>query len=75
MNGVITRVFAAKGFAFVRGEDRLQRFVYSRCVTPAHDFDLLREGLAVTFVPVGTFNPDPKAKNNGLRAEDVQVAR
>ena len=75
MTGVVTRVFSAKGFAFVRGEDRQQRFIFARSVVPVHDFDLLREGLAVSFVPVGTLNPDPRAKNNGLRAEDVKVER
>ena len=75
MNGVIARVLLTKGFAFVRGEDRLQRFLHSKDVTPVADFDTLYEGQAVTFIPVVKLDKSADAKNNGLKARDVQVVR
>lgn len=76
MTGTITQVRLNKGFAFVRSEtDGLSRFVYAKDVEPMCDFDTLREGLGVTFVPTGTLDTRPNAKNNGLRGIKVQVIK
>ncbi len=74
MIGVVTKVRLNKGYAFLRGTDRMSRFIYSRDMEPVSDFDTLHEGQQVTFVPQGKLNENPKAKNNGLRAVKVQIA-
>lgn len=75
MTGVVTQVRLSKGFAFVRGPDRLSRFVYAKDVDPVCDFDLLHEGQQVSFEPGGVLNTKTDAKNNGLRALKVQVCK
>lgn len=74
MSGTITQVRLNKGFAFVRGvEDGLSRFIYARDVNPISAFDRMHEGTHVTFQPSGNLDMTPGAKNNGLRAVNVEV--
>lgn len=74
IKGTVTRVLLNKGFGFVRGtEDRLSRFMRACDVVPTSAFDTMHEGQSVTFISEGQLNNDPDAKNNGLRAVDVQI--
>jgi cold shock CspA family protein len=62
MDGVVR----IKGFAFLTGEDGVERFVHRTALKGGLEFDSLRGGEAVTFEPVN----GPK----GPRAEDVYEA-
>lgn len=62
MKGVIARVILGKGYGFIRGDDRVNYFFHAKSV---EDFDLLREGVGVEFVPV--------EHDRGQRAEEIKV--
>jgi cold shock CspA family protein len=67
MTGVIIKVIPNKGYGFIRGtEDKLVRFMHH---SEAEDFDSMREGLGVSFVPV---KRKPTKYNNGLSAIEVK---
>jgi cold shock CspA family protein len=68
MKGVVTRVLHGKGYGFIKGDDGLSRFFNAEHVA-AGEFDLLREGKGVEFLPV---DGEP-GKGNGLRAREVHV--
>lgn len=71
--GVVHRIVADRGFAFLRGEeDKRQRFFNVRNVEPISDFDTLKVGQKVTFEPVGDPATDIRARNNGLKAGKVR---
>lgn len=48
MNGTVVRIFYEKGFGFVVGEDRIERFFHKSGVRAVR-FDNLRDGAPVTF--------------------------
>lgn len=64
MKGIITNVFLDKGFAFVRGEDGVSRFIHAKAVAKGM-FDTLQKGKNVEFTP--------EIGDRGPRAVDVQV--
>jgi len=47
LTGVITKVRLKKGYASLRGPDRLSRFFYGGDLAPPADFDILHEGQKV----------------------------
>ena len=53
MFGVVQRIMLNRGFAFVRGDDRRQRFFHARNVKPVSAFDTMFVGQRVSFVPEG----------------------
>jgi cold shock CspA family protein len=65
MTGTVVRVLPNKGYAFVRGEDRISRFAHAITFDPISSFDTLHQGQAVEFEPA----EDPK----GARAVNVKV--
>lgn len=69
MNGVVIRVLPNKGFAFIRGSDGLSRFMHVNDMHRPLDFDTLREGQAVEFIPT----TENSGKGNGLRATEVKL--
>ena len=69
MNGVIIRLFLSKGYGFVRDEREQVRFFYAGWMKAGHEFDRLREGQSVRFMPQDI----PSNQNNGLRATQVEV--
>lgn len=69
MTGVVIKVFLNKGFAFVRGEDKISRFAHARDFIPPIAFDTLYEGAPVDF----TSATDENGKGNKLRALNVHV--
>ena len=72
MEGVVTKVVTTRGFGFIRGrKDNAIRFFHAKDVTPISDYDLLEEGVFVTFNPVGELDESEDATNNGLRADKV----
>ena len=64
MRGVISKVFADKGYGFIRDEEGMSRFMHASQVSPGM-FDLLRRGTHVEFTPV--------EHEKGNRAENVRV--
>lgn len=54
MKGTVVRIYLNKGYCFVRGEDRISRFAHASDFAKQEEFDVLREGQAVRFVPVVT---------------------
>ncbi len=71
MIGVVTRLFPGKGYGFIKGDDGLDRWFHASSVAPRIDFNLMREGMAVTFESV----TDIEGRGNGLKARDVAVER
>lgn len=71
MTGTITKVLHNKGYAFIRGEDKLSRFAHRRAFADTLEFDLLEEDepRRVEFDPIH----DPAGGDNGLRASNVKV--
>jgi cold shock CspA family protein len=64
MTGTIARVIIEKGFGFLRGEDNVERFFHRSEVLGT--FEMLREGMAVTF-------EEDRAGGKGPRAKQVQA--
>ncbi len=65
MHGRVKKLFADKGFGFIRGEDGVERFFHrDSCETPFRD---IREGTAVRF--------EEAQSDKGPRAEAVQLAQ
>jgi len=60
MKGVVTRVFADKGYLFVRGTDGVSRFVHASWTNGM--FDALLAGTQVEFTP-GEGEKGPKAED------------
>jgi cold shock CspA family protein len=78
MTGVVTaivrdrkegeRMVKRGGYGFIRDEENQERFFHAHNLRGI-SFENLREGTAVTFLPVNVGE-----KGNGLRAEEVKVA-
>jgi len=66
MTGVIIRLLPNRGYGFIRGKDLQIRFMHAR---DAKDFELMHEGLLVSFTPL---EKEVNDKHNGLRAIDVE---
>jgi cold shock CspA family protein len=49
MTGTVIRVLLNKGFAFVRGEDGVPRFMHCKDINPPEAFDTLLAGQRVEF--------------------------
>jgi cold shock CspA family protein len=73
MKGTVVRVFLNRGFAFVRGDDGVSRFLHARDVKNPLDFDHLYEGAGVEFTPRDFI--DTNVGGNKLRAIDVEVIK
>lgn len=69
LKGTVTRLYLNKGFAFVRGEDRLSRFAHVSEFKNEREFDTLREGQSVEFT---SFEDTKVTKGNGLKALDIK---
>lgn len=67
MNGVITEVFKARGFAFVKDDAGEMRFAHVREFVDQLEFDFLRTGQRVEFTPV--------IESSGLRAVEVKCVK
>jgi len=50
VRGVVTKMFADKGFGFARGEDGVSRFFHASWVEWGK-FDMLQVGTTVDFIP------------------------
>jgi hypothetical protein len=72
MEGIITRVFPRRGFAFVQGTDGFTRFIHCRDMVNPVDWDFMREGKGVKFIPIDT-SDYPYATGNKMRAIQVEV--
>jgi len=59
--GRVKAIHRAKGFAFIRGEDRKDYFAYYQSFK-SDDWDALRDGMRVTFV-AGEGAKGPRAEN------------
>lgn len=71
MTGVITRMLLNRGFGFVRDEQNGHSwFLHAKDVVTPGDFDTMREGMAVTFIP--TFSG---TKADRRRATEVRLAQ
>lgn len=57
-----------RGFGFLRDSEGISRFFEAREVKPLVDFDRLREGDIVEFIPTKA----NVQKGNGLRAAEVR---
>jgi len=68
VKGTITRLFKAKGFGFIQGEDNIDRFFHRDGLVARVDFNNLSEGDSVVF----EHQTDYKGK--GPRAEHVDLA-
>ena len=68
LRGTVTRLYLNKGFAFVRGSDRLSRFAHVSEFRNQREFDTLREGQSIEFTP---FEDKKATKGNGLKAMDI----
>ena len=64
MEGTITRVIKTRGFAFVVGEDQVERFVHVDELREPERWEEMRQGVRVSFVPVRT--------KKGDRASEVE---
>ncbi len=60
MRGVVTKMFADKGYGFVRGDDGVNRFFHASWVEWGK-FDMLHVGRVVDFTP-GEGEKGPQAK-------------
>lgn len=49
VRGVIKRLVLNKGFGFIEGDDKLERFFHKSACRPWVNFDALAEGDAITF--------------------------
>jgi len=71
MTGIVIRVIHSKGYAFVRGdEDGVSRYAHATWFIPELDFDTVREGQAVEFVP-----DDKGVQGNGKQAKQVRKVK
>lgn len=61
--GTITRVIKTRGFAFVTEDDGTERFVHIDSLLNPEDWDSMKSGRRVSYVPIQTAR--------GLRALDV----
>lgn len=67
MNGTVTDVFKARGFAFIKDETGVVRFAHIREFIDQLEFDFLRRGQRVEFTPV--------EESSGLRAIEVKCVK
>lgn len=64
MLGVVRRVFSAKGFCFIKGNDNLEYFAHrGEFKTAALSFDDVKQDMRVTFDIDGTSPKGPRALN------------
>lgn len=68
MTGVVVRIFITKGYGFIRDEQDVKRFFNANDMVVKSDFDNIREGINVEFMPA----EGPPDKGNGLRAVEVK---
>ena len=74
MVGTVISLFPNKGFAFIRGSDRITRFMHVSAFRNRVEFDTLNLGTRVMFTPVMDCAEDVQ-RGNGLRADDVEVLK
>jgi cold shock CspA family protein len=60
LTGKVVRLLADKGFGFIHGPDGTEYF-FHRSAAP--EFDLLKEGAAVIFVPLAEAPKGPRAES------------
>jgi cold shock CspA family protein len=70
MTGVIYKLFANKGFGFIRGDDQTERFFHAKWMKHYEDFPRLIENMAVIYTP-----DDKGTGGNKLQARDVEIVR
>lgn len=64
MHGTVRRIFAAKGYCFIKGEDNLEYFAHrGEFKTPQLSFDDVRENMSVSYDIDGTSPKGPRAIN------------
>jgi len=61
LRGSVKTIHRAKGFAFIRGDDRKDYFAYYQSFK-SDDWEVLRDGMRVTFV-AGEGAKGPRAEN------------
>ena len=72
MVGTVLSLFPNKGFGFIRGSDRITRFMHVSSFINRTEFDMLNIGERVLFVPVMD-TPEDNARGNGMRATEIEV--